>query len=473
MEQRRRHPAGLYVLFFSEMWERFGFYCMLAIFVLYMTDPKNGHPFLQEHSSHIYGIYLGFVYFTPFFGGILADQKLGYPLTIVLGALGLAAGYFLLGIDNLTFFFLGLAALVIGNGLFKPNISTMVGKLYPRGDPRIDSAFTIFYMGINIGAFAAPLAAQRLRNEYGFHTAFASAGVGMLVSLAIFLLLQRWVVFADQPPPETSANKAPEVPPTVQRERHIALLIIFVVVAMFWMGFKQNGNTFNLWVRDCTDRVPAPWLLSLLQFIRLDWFLLDQEGKFSTELTQCINPFFVVALSPVVVWFWLRLKARGLEPSTPAKVGLGMVLAAAAFLVLALGGLAGGDVSGVLVSAWYITGAYFLLTLGELCLSPMGLSLVSKLAAPKHRSGWMGGWFVSTAVGGYLSGVIAGFWKTWQHSAFFGLLIGTSLFAALILFLFLRRLRAAMPAEKKEAAPVPPEPEPEGAPKGTSVPAAS
>lgn len=446
--ERRRHPAGLYVLFFTEMWERFGFYCMLAIFVLYMKE--SGHSFLQENASIIYGYYLGFVYFTPFFGGILADQKIGYRWAIVLGGAILALGYFLLSVDQLTFFFLGLTALVIGNGLFKPNISTLVGKLYEPGDTRLDGAYTIFYMGINIGAFASPLVAQYLRVRYGYHTAFAAAGVGMVVSLFIFLPLQRWLVFQDHRTRTPDQASVVEVPPVVQRQRHIALLIIFFVVALFWMAFKQNGNTFNLWARDCTDRQPAPWLQSFLSWTYLDRLLLDKNGWFSTELFQAVNPLFVVAFSPLLVLFWMRLRRRGWEPSTPTKVGIGMVLCAIAFTVLAGGGLAGGDNPGERVSAGYLLGAYALLTIGELCLSPMGLSLVSKLAAVKHRSAWMGGWFASTAIGGYLSGLVGKYWERWTHSSFFGFLTVSSLFAALILLMFLGRLQRAMPGEKKE-----------------------
>jgi POT family proton-dependent oligopeptide transporter len=311
---RQRHPVGLYVLFFTEMWERFGFYCMLAIFVLYMTE--SGHPLLQQNASQIYGLYLGFVYFTPFFGGLVADRAWGYGRTILAGAVVLGLGYFLLAVDHLGFFFAGLLALVLGNGLFKPNISVLVGKLYRPGDPRLDNAFTIFYMGINVGAFTSPLVAQYLRKEYGYHTAFAAAGVGMALSLVIFLVCQRWLRYAEQgpPPPEpepartagtlapdtrvepaapvgvrpgTVAVSAPEVaqvaadldvPPAVQRRRHAALLIIFVIVALFWMGFKQNGNTFALWARDCTDRHPSEAVRSVLQTLHLDRLVLDKEG---------------------------------------------------------------------------------------------------------------------------------------------------------------------------------------------------
>jgi POT family proton-dependent oligopeptide transporter len=236
------------------------------------------------------------------------------------------------------------------------------------------------------------------------------------------------------------------VAPAVQRERHFALVIIFVLVAFFWMAFKQNANTFPLWAKDCTDRTPPEWLAGAT-------WLLD-KGQFAPEYFSSINPLFVILFSPVLVAGWAFLRARGWEPSTPAKIGLGMVLTAGAFSLLAFGGLAGGDTPGTRVSMAYLVGAYAILTVGELCLSPMGLSLVSKLAAPKQRSAWMGGWFVATAVGGYLSGIVGTLWKPWPHSQFFGLLTATSVFAALMLVIFLRRLRDAIPGARPEPAPV-------------------
>jgi POT family proton-dependent oligopeptide transporter len=436
---RQKHPPGLAVLFFTEMWERFSFYTMAAVFMLYMKDEGNGHPFLQENASIINGLYLGTVYFTPFFGGLLADQKWGYRLSILVGAVVMGLGQFLLGVDQIASFFAGLVCLVIGNGLFKPNISTLVGKLYPANDPRLDNAYTLFYMGINLGAFAAPLIAGFIRVRYGYHAAFASAGAGMGLSLLIFLPWQHYLVFTPNDPKQAVPD--PYVPPAVQTERHIALVVIFVLVAVFWMAFKQNANTFPLWAKESTDRTPPDWLSGAT-------WLLD-KGQFAPEYFSSINPLFVILFSPVLVSVWAFLRVRGWEPSTPAKVGLGMVLAAGAFGLLALGGLAGGDIPGTRVSMAYLVGAYAILTVGELCLSPMGLSLVSKLAAPRQRSAWMGGWFVATAVGGYLSGLIGAWWDHLPHSRFFFFLTLTSLGAFAILCLFFRRLRAAVPRERQ------------------------
>jgi len=450
----RRHPAGLYVLFFTEMWERFGFYCMSAIFLLYMKDKQNGHPWLQNNASQILGLYLGFVYFTPFFGGILADQFLGYRLSIYLGGVLMGAGYFLLAIDHLAAFFGGLFCIILGNGLFKPNISTMVGKLYPAGDPRLDSAYTIFYMGINIGAFISPFTATVLCNYFrkgtydAYHVAFAAAGVGMIISLITFFLCRKWVGGEDRPTAPIASNVEQEaVPSSIQSHRHLALLVIFGVVILFWMAFKQNAGTFNLWFKDHTVRTPQPWLREAIEAVHLERFLLDSEGMLGKTLQSMINPFFVVAFSPLVVWFWSQMRKQKLELSTPGKVALGMVLTAAAFGLMFIGGQSGGDTGRV--SGWFLVGAYAILTLGELCLSPMGLSLVSKLAARRQRSAWMGGWFAATAIGGYLSGAIGGFWEEWRHSTFFAFLAASSLIAFGVMMAFYSYVNRAMPETKK------------------------
>jgi POT family proton-dependent oligopeptide transporter len=446
----RRHPAGLYVLFFTEMWERFGFYCMSAIFLLYMKDKENGHPWLQKNAAQILGLYLGFVYFTPFFGGILADQVLGYRLAIYLGGILMAAGYFLLAVDHIASFGAGLLCIILGNGLFKPNISTLVGKLYPQGDPRLDSAYTIFYMGINIGAFISPLTATILCNYFrkgtfdGYHVAFAAAGIGMVISLITFFLCRKWVIAEDRPTAPSAVNsKEDNIPPAVQLHRHFALLIIFAVVILFWMAFKQNAGTFNLWFKDHTVRTPQPWLRQAIEAVHLQRFLLDSEGMLGKTLQSMINPLFVVLFSPLVVLFWAMMRKQKLELSTPGKVALGMVLTAAAFGLMYIGGISGGDTGRV--TGWYLVGAYAILTLGELSLSPMGLSLVSKLAARKWRSAWMGGWFAATALGGYLSGAIGGFWEKWSHSSFFAFLAASSIVAFCVMMLFYRYTNRAMP----------------------------
>jgi proton-dependent oligopeptide transporter, POT family len=308
-------------------------------------------------------------------------------------------------------------------------------------------------MGINIGALLGPLTATGLCNYFrvgefdGYHAAFAAAGVGMVISLVTFFVCRQWVVAEDRPTAPSALTLAEEAPPEVQRRRHIALLIIFGVVILFWMAFKQNAGTFNLWFRDHTVRTPLPWLRDAIAATGLERLLLDNEGRLGKTLQSTINPFFVIAFSPLVVWFWSRMRRRDRELPTPGKVALGMLLTAAAFGIMVIGGVNGGNDSRV--SGWYLVSAYAVLTLGELSLSPMGLSLVSKLAARRQKSAWMGGWFAATALGGYLSGAVGGWWDDWPHSTFFAFLSGSSLIAFAVMLACYRRVNAAMPPQKK------------------------
>ena len=358
MTDKPRHPKGLYVLFFTEMWERFGFYTMLFIFTLYLDE-----YFHFRHPGTIYGAYLALVYFTPIGGGWVADRLLGFRKTIMLGAILLAAGYGLMSVkvpepqakeqqvvasekvlaENFArwqklgeaaekagqkfaepqpryegpertagqaLLFAALLVLVIGNGLFKPNISVMVGNLYEEGNPLKDSAFNIFYMGINIGAFFAPLAAAALRNTLGWSWAFGAAALGMLIGLAIFAGFKRFVAHAEIGRGAGSVVKGAELSKKQELSRVLALVAIYAIVALFWMAFHQNGFTLTFWARDCTK--PA------------------FGHQIPPEVFGSANSIFVVLLTPVVVWFWSRLRRRGTEPSTPAKMGIGMLFTASA-----------------------------------------------------------------------------------------------------------------------------------------------
>lgn len=469
-EQKLKHPTGLKVLFFTEMWERFGFYTMLAIFVLYMDE-----YFHFTNPGTIYGGYLALVYFTPIAGGLVADRLLGFRKTIVLGAIFMALGYGLLAVkapqlpereaqvvaaeqahagvvkdwqtrsdaakaagapfseetpsyagpqrtDGRTLFFLALLCIIVGNGLFKPNISAMVGNLYEDGNPLKESAYNIFYMGINVGAFFAPITAAFLRNTLGWWWAFGAAGVGMVISTVIFLACKRHVEHAEIAHSASSLVKGPELTKSQEWSRIGALLAIYAIVVLFWMSFHQNGFTLTFWARDATGPLFGNW-------------------KIPAETFQAANAFFVVAFTPLVVWFWSRMRARGLEVSTPAKMGFGMLLTAACFAIMGLAGLAGGDY-GQVSPLWLIFG-YAVVTLGELNLSPMGLSFCSKVAPPRFRGVMMGMWFGATAVGNYLSGAIEPLWDHWNHSTFFFFLVGTSLFAALLLRLTLKKVNEA------------------------------
>jgi POT family proton-dependent oligopeptide transporter len=443
----RDHPKGLFPLFFTEMWERFSFYVMIALLTLYMEAPTNvgGLGFDQTVSGQVYGLYMGFLYFTPLFGGLIADRLWGYMRTITLGGLAMMCGQFALMGKGLEFFILGLVCLIVGNGLFKPNISTMLGNLY-RGRPEYkDAGFNLFYMGINLGAFASPLAANYLKNNFvvsvtvgsevqehfGWQWAFFAAGIGMIVSLIIFQSCRRWIVAGERQGASSVVQEEALAPPHEERLRMQALFIIFAIVVLFWMAFSQNGATLIRWSRDHT----AP-------FAGIDF-------KESAALTKAINPALVILLTPLLVSFWSFLKNRGLEVSTPKKMLIGMLLTASCFFVMAIGGLSGGDTGRVSI-AWLFFG-YFLVTIGELCVSPMGLSVVSKLAPARHAGLFMGGWFVATALGNYLAGLIAAYWNEWDHSTFFFFLVGSSLFAAALLWLVLRRLEAAVALVTKPA----------------------
>jgi len=407
----RKHPAGLPVLFFTEMWERFGFYCMLAILSLYMNE-KLG--FSTRTVGQIYGAYVALVYFTPVLGGFLADRFLGFGRSILIGAVFMSTGYFLLAIPSLPMFFTGLLCIIMGNGLFKPNISTLLGNLYHDLPEKRDAAYNIFYMGINIGAFFSPLVAAYLRNTYDWGYAFAAAGVGMIVSFVLFLSLRRYTLPGEN---KAHSDSGTEMVLTAQQEksRVTALLLVFGIVIVFWMAFHQNGFTLTFWARDAT------------------------HTRLSPELSQAFNPMFVVLFTPLVVWFWMQLRKRGKEPSTAAKIGIGMLLTAGAFSVMTGAGLSGGD-NGRVSIAWLIS-AYAVITLGELCLSPMGLSLVNKLAPARMRGLLMGGWFAATATGNYLSGLVGSFWDDIPHSSFFMILTIASVGAAGVLLVILKRIR--------------------------------
>ncbi len=439
-----RHPIGLAILFLTEMWERFGFYTMLATFTLYVMDTKQDGLGWQD-ASGIYSWYMMFVYASPLIGGLLADRKLGYRLSIILGAIFFIAGYGLLTVRSEPILYLALTLLVIGNGFFKPNISTLVGNLYPPGSPLRDSAYNIFYMGINVGAFLAPLVAEVLRARYGFRAAFGASAVGMSLGLVFFLLFQRYIVAADHARDEPEVD--PLAPPRSKSaldlvpnwKRVGALLVIFTIVIVFWMSFHQNGLTMVEWADKSTD-----WKSSQVTSILIKIFTLGlvDGSNVSGVISNAINPFWIIVLSLPLVRFWGWMNSKGLEPSTPAKMAIGMMLTCVAFLILAAAGKAGGDEG--LVSPWWLIASYAVISLAELMLSPMGLSLVSKVAPPHMKGLMMGGWFVATAIGNKLT-MIGSLYNKWPHSSFWLLLAILSFIMGLVLFILLKPLKRAMP----------------------------
>jgi POT family proton-dependent oligopeptide transporter len=423
-----RHPPGLYVLFATEMWERFSFYTMLAMFTLYLRDTSGqGFGWSADRATGLYANYLMFVYASPLVGGWLADRALGYRRAVMLGGLFFMAGHLLLSIRSVPVVYAALACLVIGNGFFKPNVSAMVGNLYPEGSHLKDRAYNIFYMGINVGAFLAPVIAEFVKGRLGFHPAFAVAAGGMLVSVLILWRFQHHLLGAARAQPAPGVTELPQPIDAIPAWRRVAaLLVIYLIVIVFWMVFHQNGSTLTYWANENTD-----WQVTGI-------------------ISNAINPAWVLLLTLPLVAVWRALDRRGREPSTPMKMFLGMLAAGAAFLVLALAArlgeatVTGPDPYAYRVSPLWLLGAYGVLTLGELMLSPMGLSLVSKVA-PRHLRGiMMGGWFLATAIGNKLT-QIGQLWDDMPHSAFWLLLSGCAVAMAFVLLLLLRPLKRAMP----------------------------
>ena len=429
------HPKGLTFLFTTEMWERFSYYGMRALLVLYMTKylliPEHSGNVLglaglkhgleavfgpldvQPFSSQIYGLYTALVYLTPVFGGLLADRVLGQRRTVIIGAILMAIGHFLMAVEPL--FLFALAALILGNGAFKPNISTQVGGLYPAGDRRRDRAYSIFYVGINVGAFLAPLVCGTLGEEAGWHYGFAAAGVGMLIGLAIYLYAMPLL-----PPDELQKARAAhaEKRPLDRGEWRAvaALLVLFVPNTLFWATYEQAGNTVALWADANTDRAIN---------------LLFWAGEIPTTWFQAFNPFMIFAFTPFVVALWTRQAARGTEPSTISKMALGCLGVAAANLIMALAAFeAGGGKASWLWLFWY----FAVVTVGELYLSPVGLSLVTKVAPARILSMMMGVWLATSFVGNFLAGYIGSFWSSMDKPEFFLLVAAIAGLASAAIF---------------------------------------
>jgi POT family proton-dependent oligopeptide transporter len=430
------HPRGLTFLFTTEMWERFSYYGMRALLVLYMVkyllEPQRAGaviglvPFRhtleavfgplapQPFASQIYGFYTGLVYLTPIFGGLLADRVLGRRRTVILGAALMAIGHFMMAFEHLFLFALGL--LILGNGAFKPNISTQVGRLYAPGDARRDRAFSIFYVGINLGAFLAPLVCGTLGEELGWHYGFAAAGVGMTTGLIIYLFATPAL------PKENFAKRTVARQPldAAARRSIVALLFLFLPVSLFWGIYEQQGNTIVLWAREFTDRRLFGW------DIPVTWF-------------QALNPFMIFAFTPFIVSLWRRQGAR--EPSTVVKMAIGCFLASLAYLVLVV---AASVSAGAQASLLWLFLYFVVLTVGELYLSPTSLSLVTKVAPASLLSMMMGVWLATSFVGGFLAGYLGAFWSSMTKDHFFLMLAAISAGAGLIIALLIRPLRATL-----------------------------
>jgi POT family proton-dependent oligopeptide transporter len=535
----KKHPQALPFLFFSEMWERFGYYLMIGIFTLYLKDVKTGFSMNEKESADLYGTFIALVFLTPFLGGLLADRYLGYRKSIIIGGILMGAGYCLMAVHNLAVLYISMTLVIVGNGFFKPNISTLLGNVYsvPAHNHQKDEGYNIFYMGVNIGAFICNFFGAALYITMGWGYAFVAAGIGMFIGVGIFLwgdkhyaaydvkkgvqpgdmsllkicllillpsLLAAWIgwiipgsifgsdstdafIFACIPVIYFYASlyfKAPE-----QEKRPIgAMLAIFAVVVLFWAVFKQNGSALNTWADRYTHRevggVTAD-VFNALKFTKTivykkdsvpvydDQFRLQKvngavvkeinydpyfknlpaagrpaEGSsikvWATNLSQSINPGWVIALTPLVVALFTWLRRRNREPSTPTKIALGLLISAFSVLFM-VGAVAAGSNGTDKVNVLWLIASYGVITIGELFLSPMGLSLVSKLSPTRITSLMMGGWFLATSIGNKLSGVLASMWDKYEQKAnYFWVNFVLLLVAAAFLFAMLKWLNRVM-----------------------------
>ena len=431
------HPRGLATLFFTEMWERFSYYGMRAFLILYMTAPAaaGGLGFADANAASIYGTYTGSAWGASIVGGLVADRFLGAYRSVLLGGAVIALGHFALAFRTLAFFYTGLALIVIGTGLLKPNISSLVGALYEPGDSRRDAGFSLFFMGINTGAIAGPLVAGYIAQRIDWHIGFAAAGVGMTLGLVQYVLGRSRLRHAEQ---RMSARApATDVTPvrvaesakadrrfglTTLEWRRVGVIVIFFLFAiLFWGAYEQAGSTLNLFA----DR-----------YTRLEAF----GFSFPSSWFQSVPPIFVVTLAPIFAWIWVRLGRH--DPSVPTKIAAGLLFMGLSFLVLVPAGAMAQSGEGVRVSPLWLLAAYFGSELGEVCVYPVGMSAVTKLSPARIVGVMMGVWFLSIAFGNKLARYAAGFMSSIPLQTLFGTVATVLIVAALIMFALVKPIRA-------------------------------
>ncbi len=476
------HPRGLATLFFTEMWERFSYYGMRALLILYMTAElaDGGLGYGVAAAGAVYALYTSLVYLLGLPGGWVADRFLGQQRAVLWGGVAIAAGQFTLAVPGEAGFFPGLLLIILGTGLLKPNVSTIVGQLYAADDERRDAGFSIFYMGINIGAFAAPLICGFLGERVDWHLGFGVAGVGMVVGLVQYVLgghhlgeAGRRPVVPEDPAVATAqrrrlwvgiglaATAAVGVPllslsglirvtpegvadsfgvillvltvaffgwlllgghwTSEERRRLLAILVLFVAAAFFWGAYEQAGSSLNLFARDVTDR-------TVLGF------------EFPASWFQWVPALFVILQAPLFAWLWVRLGER--QPSSPAKFSLGLLFVGLGFVVMMAAAALAGD--GGRVGPGWLLATYFVHVVGEMCLSPVGLSTVNKLAPARVAGMMMGAWFLAAAVGNYMGGRVAGLYESLPLWQLFGWVAGTTIAAGLVLAALIRPIRGLM-----------------------------
>lgn len=539
MSAERKHPKALPYLFFSEMWERFGYYLMIGIFLLYLKNVEHGFAMTNTEAADLYGTFIALVFLTPFIGGLIADRYWGYRKSIIIGGLMMGAGYCLMSVHSLPVLYISMTLVIMGNGFFKPNISTLLGNLYstPQFEKRKDEGYNIFYMGINIGAFVCNFFSTAIINIWGWKYAFIAAGIGMFLGVIIFVVGTKHYVSGDVRKPmskedmpfsrivitifipaiiagvvgwmipkdifgsdSTDAFIFACIPviyfyaslyfrATAEEKRPIAaLLAIFAAVVLFWAVFKQNGSALTIWADSYTDRQVSSTTGNVFSAVSLSekltykkdsvnlydnqFRLQKKDGKvqktfdypvyfknitgdelpadgqtiglWGTPLSQSINPGWVIILTPLIIAFFAFMRRRSKEPSTPTKIAFGLLISALSVLVMVAAVHAtnnGADKA----SVWWLIGTYGVITIGELLLSPMGLSVVSKLSPVRITSLMMGGWFLATSIGNKLSGLLATMWDGYENKAsFFWVNFGLLIFATVIIFAMLKWLNRIM-----------------------------
>jgi len=530
--KQSEHPKALPYLFFSEMWERFGYYLMIGIFTLYLKDTEKGFAMNETEASDLYGTFIAFVFLKPFIGGLLADRILGYRRSITIGGIMMGLGYCLMSVHDKNALYVAMLLVIFGNGFFKPNISALLGNLYneKKYKAKKDAGYNIFYMGINIGAFVCNFFGAALYNIYGWYAAFLAAGVGMFIGITIFWMGTRHFKHVDVIIPKAENDMSllsifgvillpaigfgflalllPEpivgskttdaflfgcIPiiffygrllyksPPKEKKPIAAMFAIFAVVISFYAVFKQNGSTLNTWANQFTDRevpnliqplISGLFLAEKINYEKDSVVLMDKQFRvkdknlkewnypvyfknipkeklpkekasiyaFNTNIFQSVNPFWVIALTPLVLAFFGFLNRRGIEPSTPKKIAFGLLITGLSSFVM-VGAVYASNNGLLKSSAWWFISSYAVLTIGELFISPMGLSLVSKLSPPRLTSLMMGGWFLATAIGNKMSGVLSSLWDGYEDKANFFYVNVVLLFSAsLIMFLMLKWL---------------------------------
>lgn len=422
-----RHPKGLIILFFTEMWERFSFYGMRAILVLYLTrETLAGNPGLgwtDTRALVLYGWYTMLVYVMSIPGGILADRVLGQKKTVFLGGVLIIAGQFSLAVNNIAMFYTGLVLLISGVGCLKPNISTMVGGLYKEGDARRDAGFTIFYIGINIGASIAPLLVGYIGEKISWHLGFALAGFGMLLGQIVYIWGQKFLKdVGNFTPVKKVEGTNKHVPLTkIEKDRVIVLLISFLIVIIFWAAYEQAGGLMNLYTDQKINRVVFGW-------------------EIPASVFQSVPAIFVVLLGTVVATFWTRRQQKGKETSSLFKMAIGIMITGTGFLMMS--GAALQAQSGMKAMLIWLILSYLLQVIGELSLSPVALSFITKLAPAKYASIMMGVYFAATGLGNKLAGLVGEFaTKAGEFEVFTGIFAFCVLFG-LLLLVFFKKLKA-------------------------------